>query len=56
MSKKALCNWKKSVVQKSTSQLADLLTEPSHFCIKCLRSASKKEALCKPQKISKICT
>lgn len=45
---KTLCDWKKSEIETRAAKLHALLTAPSHYCLKCARSANSPRVLCKP--------
>ncbi len=48
---KALCKIKKEQYQAQLSTIVKLVSSPKYLCMKCLRSASEKNVLCKPSKL-----
>ncbi len=50
-SKKKLCKWKKSDIEKDSKELKDIVRSPGYVCMKCGRAAEKKGNLCKPDEL-----
>lgn len=51
---KTLCEWSEKDFVKRAGKLAELLNQPTFYCTRCGRSASKSKALCKPRKLSRL--
>lgn len=49
---KTLCDLNKKEIEKRLPEVAELVSGAKYMCRKCARSASKKNLLCSPVKIS----
>ena len=53
LKKKSLCKWDKDDVKANWDDMYSLVGKSKFICERCLRSASAKGMLCKPEKLSK---
>lgn len=49
---KSLCKLSKKEVEANLDEVALLVTNPKHICVKCARVAKKGSNLCEPKGIS----
>ncbi len=48
---KTLCKYKGSEIKKEFKAIKKIVEKPKFICMKCLRSANEKKALCGPKKL-----
>jgi hypothetical protein len=48
---KALCKIRRNEYDKLLPKIRKLVVKPKFICVKCLRAASEKKLLCKPEKL-----
>lgn len=48
---KTLCDWDKKEIEKNSSELKSIISNPKYYCKKCARASSNKDYVCKPKKL-----
>jgi hypothetical protein len=48
---RTLCDLDKKYIKQHLDDVMDMIINPKYVCLKCARSANRKEFLCKPTKL-----
>ena len=51
---KTLCDWDRTDIENSITEILNLINNPKYICRKCARAAKDEKVLCKPLKIKKV--